>query len=101
MNTIVNTMGTNFWFFLGLTDRAAESQWVWSSDGSTVAWTLWKSGEPDGGRNQDCAAHIVRHGASWNKKWGSMYCYQYYAIPVVCEKTRKYKIYHLTKEIYE
>ena len=97
----MNNMGTTSWFFLGLTDTAAESQWVWSSDGSTVAWTLWKSGEPDGGRNQNCAVqHVGPAGASLNKKWTSSHCIQFTTVKVVCEKKRKYTIYHMTKEIH-
>ena len=87
--------GIEGWFFLGLTDWKTERQWQWNSDNSTVGWTLWKSGDPDGGRRENCAAHIVAPGdASRNKKWGSMFCEQRVRIPVICEKSRKYTIYY-------
>ena len=84
--------------------RRADGEWKWNSDRSTVEWSLWKSGEPDGGIHQSCAVYIVAPtDATRNKKWASMYCYQDASVrsPVVCEKARKYTIYHLTKEILE
>ena len=85
-NDFLNNMGATSWFFLGLTDKAAEDQWQWNSDRSTVGWSLWKSGEPDGGRNQNCAAQLVNGGI--RKKWTSTYCRHdgSFEIPVVCER---------------
>ena len=92
-NDFLNTMGTPGWFFLGLTDRETESQWQWESDGSTVVWSLWETGNPKGGRHENCATQIVAPSdASRNKKWGSMYCEHHASvrIQVICEKPRKY-----------
>ena len=92
-NDFLNTMGAPGWFFLGLTDRETERQWQWESDGSTVAWSLWETGDPKGGRLENCAAQLVAPSdASRNKKWGSMYCehHAYLRKQVICEKPRKY-----------
>ena len=94
-NDFLKIFGTTHWFFLGLTDRETEGRWVWSSDGTPVTWTLWKSGEPNGGRWENCVAA--------DKKWTSQHCYQHHdaEITLICEKTRKYAIYHLTKQTHE
>ena len=45
----------NFW--IGLTDRRSEGDWVLESSGSTPNYTNWGGDEPNswGGRNEDCA----------------------------------------------
>ena len=95
-NDFVNIiLGTSGFCFLGLTDTGAEGQWVWSSNGSTPAWSFWGGGEPDGGRDEHCAVHIYqRHLSNWHKVWTPTECIHWQNIPVVCEKTRKYTIYH-------
>ena len=104
-NDFLNTMlGSPGWFFLGLTDRRREGIWMWNSDWdySTMSWSNFIRGEPDGGNQQNCVAHHVSDHSRWNKKWTSTYCPHNgaYDIPVVCEN-RKYTIYHLTKETHE
>ena len=83
-------------FFLGLTDTAAEGQWVWTSDDSTVTWKPWKSGEPDGGTSENCCAMYKNAQFVADKKsWKSEGCDQPATtkVPVVCELTRKYTIH--------
>ena len=105
-NDFVNTMlSRSGWFFLGLTDKRHEGQWRWNTDwhNSTLEWTNWKSGDPDGGNHQNCAIQHVSDDSRWSKKWTSTWCHHNgdYDIPVVCEKNCKYTIYHLTKETHE
>ena len=94
-------MGTII-FWLGMTDTAAEGQWVWNSDGSPVTWTIWGRGEPDGGSSQNCVDmlrnYAINIGEGDKKKWGTGGCESPHARTVVCEKKekiRKYIVAHL------
>ena len=60
-------------FTLGMTDRDVEGQWVWSSDGSSVAWLPWdvsktvtSAAEPNGGSSAGCAIMMRSYAlSSW------------------------------------
>jgi len=56
----------NFW--LGITDRHSEGQWLLESTFKSVVFTDWRSGEPDNvgisGRSADCA--FVNELEKWN-----------------------------------
>ena len=71
---------------------------MWTSDGSEVTQTLWDATEPDGATTQNCGAMD-----NAKKRWDSGWCDfpTETKIPVVCEKTSKYTIYHETKQTYE
>ena len=88
-NDFLNNMQTII-FFLGMTDTASEGRWVWDSDGSAVSWTLWKSGEPDGGSVQNCASMLrnVAAVAGDRERWASGGCEKQHKT-AVCEKLRK------------
>lgn len=48
--------------FVGMTDLATESQWVWM-DGSTVTLDpLWHGVYPTGGTKHNCAEYVQNHG---------------------------------------
>ena len=44
---------THFW--IGVNDIASEGNWVWvNGERASSSELIWYSGEPDGGRNQNC-----------------------------------------------
>jgi len=51
--------GTTPW--IGLWDQAAEGTWRWV-DGSSGSYRNWASGEPDGGRSENCAVLTANTG---------------------------------------
>ena len=59
-------------FWLGITDRHSEGNWVLESNGERIPFTDWdeKTGEPndEGGRGEDCA-----HFNNVNK-WNDKHC---------------------------
>jgi hypothetical protein len=55
--------------WIGLSDIAAEGQWVWTS-GEPVAFTNWAPGQPDNGGGNEDAAHLWGSNAGSNQwKW--------------------------------
>ena len=54
--------------FIGLTDLANEQQWVWSSDGSPLVYSNWKTGQPDGGTVENCAEKGFAAWTEWNDR---------------------------------
>merc|ERR1712130_778434 len=52
-------------FWLGITDRQSEGQWVLESTGKNVNFTNWRSGDPNNKGNEDCA-HINGKSGTWN-----------------------------------
>ncbi len=53
-------------WWMGMNDIASEGTWVWS-DGTTVSYTNWHSGEPnDGGGNEDCGQLNRFTDETWN-----------------------------------
>ena len=53
-------------WWMGMNDIASEGTWAWS-DGTTVSYTNWHSGEPnDGGGNEDCGQLNRFTDETWN-----------------------------------
>ena len=55
LNTVADQQNQN-WYWLGLTDVQTEGLFVWSLSQTNVTWTYWRSGEPNGGRAENCVA---------------------------------------------
>ena len=79
------------WIYLGLNDKDHDGHWVTNTFGEQLTWTLWATGQPDVGRDQNCA--VLR---GQDKRWMTFVC-QFpqgdINVEVVCEKRRKYTIY--------
>ncbi|XP_044195268.1 collectin-12-like [Thunnus albacares] len=75
------TFGKGY-FWIGLTDRAAENVWQWL-DGTELTFTKWKPGQPDNWGHghemgEDCA------GLSHEGLWNDFFCEDH--ISYICEK---------------
>ena len=42
-------------FWMGVTDRHSEGNWVLESTGESLPFTYWRDGEPDDGEEGNCA----------------------------------------------
>jgi len=64
--------GESHW--IGINDKETEGTWVYNSDGQTIEWSNWRSGEPDDGSNSNC---VTTWGSSSDTKgfWSSDPCY--------------------------
>ena len=53
-------------FWMGLTDRGSEDDWILETNGSEPSYLNWGGGEPDGGQEENCAV-------IWNDEdfWGT------------------------------
>lgn len=52
-------------FWLGGSDINAEGQWAWRKDARKITYTTWRSGEPNGGRTENCL-QAYRGDGTWN-----------------------------------
>ena len=57
-------------FWLGITDRESEGQWVFESTGLSVVFTSWYTGEPNNANPGEDCAHID----DWRSKWNDVSC---------------------------
>ena len=65
LNSTADTYSTQKWW-TGFNDRASEGTWEWSN-GETVSYTNWNSGEPNNsGGNEDCGQLNRFSGTTWN-----------------------------------
>ena len=56
-------------FWLGITDRNSEGNWVLESNGESLPFSKWEPNQPDdGGEGEDCA-HMGSVG-----KWNDRFC---------------------------
>ena len=59
----------NIEFWLGITDRHSEGNWVLESTGESLPFSKWETFQPDdGGEGEDCA-HLGSTG-----KWNDRFC---------------------------
>ena len=59
----------NIEFWLGITDRHSEGNWVLESTGESLPFSKWETSQPDdGGEGEDCA-HLGSTG-----KWNDRFC---------------------------
>ena len=56
---------SNSKYWLGINDKGTEGTWVYNSDGQTITWSNWKSGQPSGGSIQNCAHTSSTHHGEW------------------------------------
>merc|ERR1719239_968967 len=84
-NDFLNSMTTEP-FYLGMTDKAKEGSWVWNSDGSSVQWTFWRSGEPDGGSDQNCVFMLKSADKNNMNRWASSWCSGGVLKTTICER---------------
>jgi len=59
-----NILGSNEYYWIGLSDLAHTGTWSWQHSWSEATWTHWADGEPDGG-TQHCAMVWGGHGYYW------------------------------------
>ncbi|KAG2490017.1 hypothetical protein HYH03_011482 [Edaphochlamys debaryana] len=89
--------GRDVFLWLGASDAAQEGRFIWSDDGSDLAYRNWAPGQPDGRYGgEDCVATSVtledsagaglREVVSENSKWSDLGCTV--ALPFVCKKFR-------------
>ncbi|XP_077983266.1 low affinity immunoglobulin epsilon Fc receptor-like [Glandiceps talaboti] len=78
-------------FFIGLTDDAAEGNYVWNDGVSTcpIDYSNWHSGEPNNNpkqdvNGQDCVQMWFRANKNANGEWDDEYC-DYRPKGVVCQ----------------
>jgi hypothetical protein len=67
-NTTIATLAASYasgaWW-IGFNDVSSEGSWVWS-DGSSVTYTHWNSGEPNDSGGEDCADTNSGTSGGWN-----------------------------------
>merc|ERR1712062_646616 len=70
-------------FWLGITDRHSEGDWVLESTGKSVVFTNWKSGEPN-----NAGRFGSEHCAYINDlyKWNDVHCNESSWLTALCEK---------------
>ena len=71
--------------YLGYTWNLDDSKWV-AADKSTITYTNWKDGQPNGVNNRYCI-YLGTDG-----KWGDLYCLWLNPQPVICKKGIKSKL---------
>ncbi len=76
------TTGTDIETWIGFSDAARESTWVWEN-GSDAPYTHWYSGEPGGGREENCA--IITDNAAYS--WIDVPCERPYYAPLCGYRT--------------
>ncbi len=60
-----NVAYAGYWVWNGFNDQASEGSWVWSN-GDPVTYSHWRSGEPNGGTGENCAAFNRDNPAYWD-----------------------------------
>ena len=67
-NALLATAAAGNRVWIGGTDVASESTWVWSPSGTRLSYTNWYPGNPDNWQgNEDCIT--FRTDAKWNDNW--------------------------------
>ena len=64
---------------MGMSDKISEGTWLYNSTGSTMSYTNWNSGEPNGGTNENCIIMVASNGV-----WVDVSCNGAYS--TMCEK---------------
>merc|ERR1719341_2577810 len=54
-------------FWLGITDRHSEGTWVLESNGESLLFSDWDTGEPNNARSSESCAHLNSH-LKWNDR---------------------------------
>ena len=52
--------------WIGIDDKSKEGHFIYASDGTSVEYTNWHSGQPDNHNNEDCVDLIKDFGYEWN-----------------------------------
>ena len=83
-------IGDDRWYWLGITDKVSEGNWSYNSNGQTISFENWFSGQPAtiGGENENCveAGHL-----SYNGKWHDVPC-SWDWLFFICEFSGNFKI---------
>ena len=53
-------------FWMGVTDRHSEGNWVLESTGESLPFTYWRDGEPNGSGGEDCAHWTSSPSMKWH-----------------------------------
>ena len=67
-NRLQQILSTHASYWIGLSDRAREGQFVWQHSREPMHWNYWFANQPDDGHGQgceDCVEFLMSHGT-----WG-------------------------------
>ena len=53
-------------FWMGITDRHSEGNWVLESTGESLPFTYWRDGEPNDSGGEDCAHWTSNPSMKWH-----------------------------------
>ena len=83
----------NFW--LGLTDKLSEGNFVLESTGEAPSFLNWANNEPNNYKNEDCAEIMAGgFGTGWRGKWNDIWCW--YRLGTICEARDGGKAVHVS-----
>lgn len=72
-------------FWIGASDLAREGSFVWMGTGKPVAYSNWRSSEPnDGNGNEDCVVIAYRPSVKYWWNWNDFNCSE--GISFICER---------------
>jgi hypothetical protein len=76
-------------YWIGLTDKDTEREFVWDSDAGGLEYSNWNAYEPNGsddpkyGENDEDCVHLTR--ANQGRTWNDLSCSEY-GLFALCEK---------------
>ena len=69
-----SVIGRGTWYWLGINDEETEGTWVYNSDGETIEWSNWQSGQGNYGSSENCAITSGSSDTTVHGKWYDVPC---------------------------